>query len=69
MSALDLEVLHKGRREDEFEAEGEPGDAAWLQSQLRRWLAANKWARGRWGEFELVAREAGKSKVQAKVRA
>lgn len=69
MAALDLEVLRKGHPEDEFEAEGEPGDAAWLQSQLRRWLASNKWGRGHWGEFELLARETGRNKILKKVRA
>jgi hypothetical protein len=69
MAALDLEVLRKGRPEDEFGAEGAPGDAAWLQSQLRSWLTANKWDKGRWGEFELLAREAGRSKILKKVRA
>jgi hypothetical protein len=33
-----------------------------------RWLADNKWPKGRWGEFELVARESGRSKVLKRVR-
>ena len=68
VAALDLEVLHRGRHEDAFQAAGDPHDPAWLQKQLRGWLAGRKWAESRWGEFELVARAAGEWKQLAKVR-
>lgn len=66
---LDLEVLRNNRHEDTFQAAGNPGDAAWLRRQLRGWLTGHKWAEGRWGEFEMIAREAGKWTQLAKVRA
>jgi hypothetical protein len=69
MAALDLEVLRKNRREDVFQAAGDPGDMAWLERELAKWLTARKWARSRWGEFELIARPAGRGKPVAKVRA
>ena len=69
MAALDLEVLHRGRHEDTFQVSGNPGEAGWLRERLQEWLAAHKWQRARWGEFELVARPAGKGKQVAKVRA
>ena len=66
---LDLEVLRKHRHEDTFQATGDPGDGAWLQKRLREWLTGHRWAEGRWGEFELVARKAGHWTQLAKVRA
>lgn len=69
MAALDLEVLRKGRPEDTFEAEAGPDQPAYLQALLRSWLSDNKWDRGRWGEFEMLVREAGRYKVLAKIRA
>jgi hypothetical protein len=69
MPALDLEVLHRSRHEDTFQASGDPRNAGWLQGELTGWLAARKWHQSRWGEFELVARPAGKNKPVAKVRA
>lgn len=66
---LDLEVLRKGRPEDTFQAHGDPEDIAWLQKRLQGWLEARKWDKGLWGEFELVARDAGKARQLAKVRA
>jgi hypothetical protein len=66
---LDLEVLRKNRHEDTIQATGDPADAAWLQGRLREWLTGHKWQPSRWGEFELVARQAGKWKQLAKVRA
>lgn len=66
--ALDLEVLHRGRPVDEFQAQGDPEDPVWLQGRLKGWLEARKWDSGRWGEFEIVARDAGKSKQLAKAR-
>lgn len=69
MAALDLEVLHRSRHEDTFQAEGDPADAGWLQARLREWLRARKWHGSRWGEFELIARPAGRGKQLAKVRA
>jgi hypothetical protein len=69
MPALDLEIMHRGRREDRFQAAGNPKDAAWLAERLREWLAAHKWQQSRWGEFELIARPAGRGKQLARVRA
>ena len=69
MAALDLEVLHRGRHEDTFQAAGDAAEAGWLRERLQEWLAAHKWQRSRWGEFELVARPAGRGKQLAKVRA
>ena len=66
--ALDLSVLHGSRHMDTFQASGDPADPAWLQGQLRDWLTAKKWHASRWGEFELIARAAGRSKQLAKVR-
>jgi hypothetical protein len=66
---LDLEVMRRNRHEDTFQATGNPDDATWLQKRLREWLTGHKWATGRWGEFELIARPAGQGKQLAKVRA
>jgi Holliday junction resolvase-like predicted endonuclease len=68
MATLDLEVLRKNRHEDTFQAAGDPQDVAWLQRQLGKWLTDRKWATSRWGEFELIARPAGRGKQLAKVR-
>jgi hypothetical protein len=67
--ALDLEVLRNGRPADTFRAHGDPEDVTWLQGRLTGWLGARKWDRGLWGGFEIVARESGKSRQLAKVRA
>lgn len=69
MAALDLEVLRKNRHEDTFQADGDPRDPAWLRGQLRSWLSGRKWHASRWGEFELIARPAGRGDRLAKVRA
>lgn len=69
MAALDLEVLHRNRHEDTFQASGDADDARWLELELAKWLTAHKWQRSRWGEFELVARPAGRGRQLAKVRA
>ena len=69
MPALDLEVLHRNRHEDTFQATGDPREAGWLQGRLQEWLTAHKWQRSRWGEFELIARPAGRGRQLAKVRA
>lgn len=69
MAALDLEVRRRNRREDMFQAAGDPGDVAWLERELQQWLAARKWQRSRWGEFELVARPAGRGGPRTTVRA
>lgn len=69
MPALDLDVIRKNRHEDTIQVAGDPGDVAWLQKQLHKWLAGHKWHTSRWGEFELVARPAGRGKKLAKVRA
>ena len=65
---LDLEVLRKGRPVDTFQGHGDPEDHAWLQKRLVGWLEAKKWDKPLWGDFEIVARDAGKSKQLAKVR-
>lgn len=67
--ALDLEVLRNNRPQDTFQANGDPEDLAWLQKRLQGWLEARKWDRALWGAFEIVAREAGKSRQLAKVQA
>lgn len=69
MASLDLEVLHRGRHEDTFQVSGDPDDPMWLRERLRGWLAGHKWHASRWGEFEMIARPAGKGKQLAKVRA
>lgn len=69
MAALDLEVLRRNRHEDTFQADGDPDDPAWLRKQLTGWLTGHKWHETRWGEFEMVARPAGRGKQLAKVRA
>ena len=69
---LDLEVLRRGRPEDMFTADGDPDGAefgTWLRDQLRAWLAGRKWGQSLWGQFEIVAREAGRMKPLAKARA
>jgi hypothetical protein len=66
---LDLEVVRNGRPQDTFQSLGDPEDVGWLQKRLRGWLEARKWDRGLWGDFEIVARDAGKSRQLAKVRA
>lgn len=65
---LDLEVLRRGRPEDSFQAAGDPEDIAWLQARLKGWLQAGRWDPALWGDFEIWAREAGKSRPIAKVR-
>jgi hypothetical protein len=70
--ALDLEILRKGHPEDTIQVVADPkgaGFPAVLQKHLRSWLTGHKWAPSRWGEFELVAREAGAWKQLGKVRA
>ena len=67
--ALDLEVLRNGKPLDTFQSFGDPEDPAWLQKRIQGWLSARKWDQGLWSGFEIVAREAGKSRPLAKVRA
>ena len=69
VAELDLEVLRRNRREDTFQATGDPDDPAWLRDRLRGWLTGHKWHTSRWDEFELVARPAGRGRQLAKVRA
>jgi hypothetical protein len=69
LTALDLDVMRRNRHEDTIQATGNPGNADWLQKQLRGWLRGHGWAEGRWNEFELIARPAGQGKKLAKVRA
>ena len=65
---LDLEILRKNRREAVIETEADPTNYSVLRDHLKGWLEGNGWDRGRWGEFELVARYAGEGKVRATVR-
>jgi hypothetical protein len=65
---LDLEILRKGRHEDYIDAHADPDDSGAMRDYLTSWLEANKWSKGRWGEFELIARDAGTWKQLAKVR-
>jgi|HubBroStandDraft_6_1064221.scaffolds.fasta_scaffold00062_10 hypothetical protein len=67
---LDLEVMHGSRHVDggTFQATGDPGNAAWLQGQLRDWLTAAKWQPSRWREFRLIARPAGRNGPRTEVR-
>lgn len=67
--SLDVEVQRKGRRMDEFEIHADPDDTPVLREALRDWLRGNKWAPGRWPEFELVVRYAGENKQRKSVRA
>ena len=67
--ALDLEVLRNGRPVDTFQVNGDPEDILWLQKRLKGWLEAKKYDRGLWNAFEVIARDAGKSKQLAKARA
>jgi hypothetical protein len=63
-------VLRRGKREDEFQATGDPADPAWLKGELVKWLKGEKWHEAKWGEFELEARPAGEwVSPLAKVRA
>jgi len=66
---LDLTVLRNGRPADTFQATGDPEDHPWLESELRGWLIGRKWNGAHWSQFELVAREAGRARIFAKVRA
>ena len=69
---LDLEIRRKGHPEDTIQLVADPqgaGFPAVLRGELRSWLAGHKWAESRWGEFELVAREAKGWKQLAKIRA
>lgn len=67
--ALELRIERKGRREDTLEVTADPDDTAALRDYLRGWLEGNKWDRGLWGQFELVAFAAGSWKKLARVRA
>jgi|HubBroStandDraft_6_1064221.scaffolds.fasta_scaffold2643989_2 hypothetical protein len=64
---LDLQILHRGRPIDTVQGDLDPQDPSALAGRLKGWLAANKWDEGRWREFEIIARDAGKSKQLAKV--
>ncbi len=65
---LDIEIRRKGRKEDTLSVFADPGDTRTLRGYLLDWLASNKWAEARWGEFELIAFNAGTWKRVAKVR-
>lgn len=69
VAALDLEVLRRNRHQDTVQASGDPADPGWLAERLREWLTGHRWHKSRWGEFELIARPAGRGKQLARVRA
>ena len=66
--ALELQVLHKNRNEAGWDAIGDPRDPSWIQEQLHNWLSSNGWHKGRWSEFEMVARQLGDGRVRGRVR-
>ena len=65
---LELEIRRGSQRQDVIDAYADPSDSGALREYLTNWLGANKWGRGLWDEFELVARDAGTWKRIAKVR-
>jgi hypothetical protein len=65
---LDLTVQRNGRQVDTFQTTGDPENLPWLEQELRDWLTGRKWHRAHWSQFELVAREAGRGHIFAKVR-
>jgi hypothetical protein len=67
--ALELTILRKGKPEDTIDVTADPADTGLLRQYLVDWLTGHKWSKARWPEFELVAREAGRYKQLAKVRA
>lgn len=66
---LELEILRRGRHADDIDLHADPDDVGTLKDTLTGWLEGNGWAKGRWGEFELLVRHAGEYKVRRKVRA
>jgi hypothetical protein len=60
---LELQVLHHDRHEARFGAFGDPEDIQWLAGRLEGWLQRNRWHPNRHVEFEIVAREAGESRI------
>jgi hypothetical protein len=65
---LELEIRRGSQRQAILDAYADPNDTAAMREYLTGWLGANKWGRGKWGEFELIAREPGGWKKLAKVR-
>lgn len=65
---LELEILRKGRHEDTIDAYADPASKSELRDYLTGWLEGHKWSKGRWDEFELIARDAGTWRQLAKVR-
>lgn len=66
---LDVEVRHKGRREERFSVSADPANPAELQGILRQWLAGHKWHPAKWDEFDMLVRYAGEGKIRATIRA
>ena len=66
---LELEILRRGRHEDSIAVFADPDSKRELREALVSWLEGHKWSRGRWSEFEAVARDAGTWRQLAKVRA
>jgi hypothetical protein len=70
LRTLAVTVRRKGRREDSFDVEADPRNPSTFREVLTKWLADNRWDKGRWGEFELDAREADNGpRVRLSVRA
>jgi len=72
MARRDLEVtiLRKGRREDQFAVSADPRNPADLRDILHAWLEGNRWDRGRWGEFTMdVCEDDNGPAVRTSVRA
>jgi hypothetical protein len=65
---LELEIRRGSQRQDVIDAYADPSDSGAMRDYLTGWLSANKWGRGLWSEFELVAREPRGWKKLAKVR-
>jgi hypothetical protein len=70
LRTLEVTVRRKGRPEGSFDVEADPRNPASLRDVLTGWLRDNRWDKGRWGEFDLEAREADNGpRVRVNVRA
>lgn len=67
--SLDVRILRRGRKQDEFNIQADPENAAAMRDELKNWLRGHGWTdERRWGEFEAEIRFADENKVRAKVR-
>ena len=66
---LDIEIHRKNRREASFKATADPANPKELRDILTGWLKGNKWDKGLWNQFELVAFAEGTWKRVGSVRA